>query len=134
MPGITPDEHRKAKFSSTEATQNPPNPYQQWLKPTSLCIAKVYVLFTGRQDEGIRTTFATEFVAPGRDDIAVNKGEFVTYIGEVYRRKVKDAWAPGGVRIEVAHQFLSARSGLLIADPAFFRDAFDEDVKDDGSV
>lgn len=126
---IVVDSRGTGRFTEKNTKENPPNSWQQWLIPTSLCEAITHVVFTERMEEGIPTTFAHDFPDPLYHKVAVGKGETCIYTGELYRRKIKDAFAPGGVRIEVAHKFFSPRHGPIIADPSFFKDALGDDVK-----
>jgi hypothetical protein len=133
---ITVDENRKAKFTDAggAAKQNLANSYQQWLIPGVLCTATQFIMrrADGRSEEGIPVTYGCAVYTPFYDskELAVMKGENIMYLGELYRRRVKDTWAPGGVRVEVAHKFLAPRCGVILSDPTFFQDAFTEDVKD----
>ena len=133
---IVVDENRKAKFTDVggAAKQNPANSYQQWLIPGVLCTALKFVFrrADGRAEEGIPVTYSSGVYDPYYDskELAVMKGENIMYLGELYRRRVKDVWAPGGIRVEVAHKFLAPRCGVILSDPTFFQDAFTEDVKD----
>jgi len=136
---IVVDENRKAKFTDAAgaAKQNPANSYQQWLIPGVLCTAVQFIMrrADGRSEEGIPRTYGVPAYNPMYDskELAVMKGENIMYLGELYRRRIKDTWAPGGVRVEVAHKFLAPRCGVILSDPTFFQDAFSEDVKDAGT-
>lgn len=130
---IKMDETRRAKFTDAggDAKQNPANSYQQWLMPGVLCTARENIILVQHTEEGIPCTVARVVWDPMFDKmLAAKRGENIMYLGELYRRRVKDTWAPGGVRVEVAHKFLAPRCGVIVADPTFFQDAFSEDVKD----
>jgi hypothetical protein len=128
------DPKRTGRFTEKNLNENPANSWQQWLIPTSLCEAITNVVFNDRMDQGIPMTWGRDMVDPLYHRVAVAKGETCIYTGELYRRKIRDVFAPGGVRIEVAHKFFSPRHGPIIADPSFFKDALADDVKDDGTV
>lgn len=127
---VVADPNRKGRFTVKDTNTGPTNSWEQWLHPTALCEATVFVIFNDRMLEGIPTTFARTTADTKYDKIAVGKGETCIYVGELYRRRVKDPLARGGIRIDVAHKFFSPRFGPIIADPACFKDAMEDDVKD----
>lgn len=124
--GAKRDDRNRAKFTQGEVKQNPPKDYQNWMRPGSLCEAKGWLRDTKQTNENLVVARLQSW-DPNDEASLLNKGELCTYIGELYRRKIKDDWEPGGVRIEVAHQFLTPRHGIIVADPAAFKDAQDDE-------
>jgi hypothetical protein len=101
------------------ANQNPPNEWQQWLRAGVLVKAKENIFASGRQQEGITTTFADKWRPVG--DAVLRKGELALCLGELSRRKV----AAGNIRGEkmvVGTWYFLFPSGMFVANPECFEE------------
>lgn len=111
--GWQPNQNRPARIEQ-KAVQNEMRPWQAWLRPGVLCVAREFLRKGWPSPEDERERAAVGFA--GIYDLILQKGEHAIYIGELKRVTI------GRDRV-VVHTFFFA-GGEWIADPQWFDPAF----------
>lgn len=114
-----------SRLKFTEALQNPPNEWQQWLRAGVLCRLKYDMFVSTRSVGTVPYVYADTFGAWKTQ--AGRKGQFAMCLREASRTKVPDPSNPRRQIVKVEYEFLFS-TGIYVADPRNFEEGDRDDT------